>query len=73
MTHQEGHMQGCTWVLVDCPSPTSLQVTLERNLVSCQKSKEGLVSPKSFATISPTPPSLLPGVLSSMVKGTLVK
>lgn len=66
-------MQGCSSVILgDCsPSPQSLQVTLERSLVSFQKSKEGCISPKAFTTISPTPRSLLSGVLNSMVSVTL--
>lgn len=35
--------------------PQSLEVTLERSLVSLQKSKKGLVSPKCFPTSFPTP------------------
>lgn len=47
------------------PPPHSLQVTLERSLVSFQKIEKVLISPKSFATISPTSPLNLPCCLVS--------
>lgn len=67
-------MQGRTSVLLadsitHTPTPRphhhSLQVTLERSLVSFQKIEKVLISPKSFATISPTSPLNLPCCLVS--------
>lgn len=54
-----------SFLLTASPPAHSLQVTLERSLVPFPKIKKGLISPKSFATISLTSHLNLPCCLVS--------